>query len=363
MKFYTIVILTAFAILFFSSCNNQEKPTETPLRLVKYEEVGTSGNNKIRTYSGIAKAGDEIELSFRTSGIITTLNARVGTRVKKGELIAKLDNVQAELAFQQSVSALKSAESSLNTANSSLDRVKSLYEKGSSSLSDYEKAKNSYQTALDQYESAKRNKSIKQSQISYGIIKAPKSGVIAIRNSELNETISSGKVIAVLNAGNQINVMVGIPENVINETQIGMDTKIAFSAIKDQAFQGTIIEVSPIIDSNSATYPIKINITNPTTLVKPGMAANVIFNFSPSTPTTNNSLYVPLKAVGEDSNGNFVFLVESNNDKTGIITKRTIRIGELTSSGFIVKGGLISGDKIATAGLQTLLDGQKVRLQ
>ncbi|WP_282043614.1 efflux RND transporter periplasmic adaptor subunit [Winogradskyella flava] len=363
MKSYINRLLILGILIGFTSCKEKEEAKEEVLRPVKYEVVGTSDEQSIRTFSGIVKAGDEIELSFRSSGVITQLNAKLGQNVKKGEIIAKLDNVQANLAYEQAISALNSARSAMNTAKSSLDRTKSLYEKGSNSLSDYEQAKNSYQSALDQFESAKRNKSIQASQISYGIIKAPKNGIIAQKNSEVNETASAGQVIAVLNAGNDVNVLIGLPESVINKAKVGMETDLSFSAIENESFKGEVIEIAPIVEANSATYPVKIAIANPSEAVKPGMAANITFDFSTEKNVADKSLMIPVKAVGEDGNGNFVYIIETEDDKTGIVKKQTIEIGELSGTSFKVKSGLTAGDKIATAGLQTLLDGQKVRLQ
>ena len=362
MRLFKYGTIATAILCVLISCKEEEKKKAEVLRPVKYQVVGTSDAQKIRSFSGVARAGDEIELSFRSNGIITELNAAVGQKVKKGDLIAKLDNVQANLAYEQSVSALNSANSAMKTAKSAMDRVKSLYESGSQSLSDYEAAKNSYQSALDQYESARRNKSIQQSQISYGYIKAPKDGTIASKPGTLNANVSAGQVIAVLNAGQQINIMVGLPENVINKVTTGMEVAIALSSLGEN-FKGSVLEVSPVVDSNSSTYPVKIDIVTPTTAVKPGMAANVTFNFSTGNETNDDSLVVPVKAVGEDGNGNFVFIIETEDDQTGTAKKQTIEVGELTSDGFKIKSGLNGGEKIATAGLQTLLDGQKVRLQ
>ncbi|WP_299212343.1 efflux RND transporter periplasmic adaptor subunit [uncultured Aquimarina sp.] len=363
MKSIKHIVLMVFSLLMINACKEKEVIKEEVLRPVEYQVVGSSNAQKVRTFSGIAKAGDEIELSFRSTGIITTLDIKVGQKVTKGDLIAKLDNVQANLAYEQSVSALNSAKSAMNTAKSSLDRIKSLYEKGSNSLSDYESAKNSYQSALDQYESAKRNKSIQQSQISYGYIKAPKTGIIAAKNSQLNENVSAGQVIAILNAGDHTNIEVGLPENVINKVQLGMNPEISFSALGDKKFSGNVIEIAPIVGEGSASYPVKIDITDSTKEIKPGMTANVTFNFGNTQTSSDTALVIPVKAVGEDGEGNFVFLIESEDGTKGVAKKHRVEIGELTTDGFKIKSGLAEGQKIATAGLQTLLDGQKVKLQ
>lgn len=355
---YIFPFLCLFILI---SCGEEVVQQEEIIRPVRYELVGTSASAKIRTFSGTAKAGDEIELSFRSTGIITELKARVGKKVKKGELIARLDNVQANLAYEQSISALNTAKSAMNTSKSNLERIRSLYEKGSSSLSDYESAKNGYQSALDQYESAKRNKSIQQTQINYGYIYAPKDGVIASRNLDLNETAAAGQVIAILNAGDQTNIEVGLPESLINRVSLGMEADLKVAAIDDKTFTGHVIEVAPIADLNSASYKVKVGVDKTNSVIKPGMTASVTFNFQEDSKQSNQ-LIIPVKAVGEDGDGNYVFLIESSDGKTGIAKKQSIKIGRLTGDGFEVTEGLSKGHKVATAGLQSLLNGQKVKL-
>lgn len=362
MKLLKHLLLSLFIVSMFNSCGKKEEKKEEVLRPVKYQVVGTSDAQMIRTFNGTAKAGDEIDLNFRRSGIISKIKVGVGQSVKKGDLIAQLDNLEINLGYEKSVSALKAAESSMNTAKTDLDRIKALYEKQGVSLSDYQASKNAYQSALDQFESAKRNKSIQQTQINYGFIYAPSNGIIASTDGGENENISSGHIVAVLNAGNDINVEVGLPESVINKVHLGMEVEVTFSAL-DDGFIGSVIEASPIIDPNSSTYIVKVGITSPTSDIKPGMAANITFNFIKAGEANDNTLIIPLKAVGEDGNGNFVFVIESEDEKIGVVKKQTIELGELTNEGFKIKSGLSAGQKIATAGLQTLLDGQSVSLQ
>lgn len=361
IKNYSLIIILSLIALI--SCKEEKQANETVLRPVKYAVVGDVNANKIRTFSGTAKAGDAIDLSFRSGGVITKINSRKGFKVKQGDIIARLDNVEANLAYEQSISALKSAESSMNTSKSNLNRIKSLYEKGSNSLSDYEAAKNSYQTALDQYESAKRNKSIQATQLSYGIIKAPKDGLIADTDGGVGERVAAGHVFAILNAGKDLKIEVGLPENVVNRVVTDMKAKLEFSAIEGKIFDGTVTEVAPIINPESATYKTEIFIDKPVAEIKPGMATSVTFDFSETSNTSDTSLIIPVKAVGEDGKGRFVFIITNKGEGTGTVNKRHIELGELTTDGFKVKSGLVAGDKIATAGLQTLLDGQDVRLK
>ena len=347
--------------LLLIGCGAEEKKEETALRPVKYMEIGFLGKGESRTFSGTARTDKIINLSFRSSGIITQFDLKLGQVVKKGQLLAKLDNVQARLAYEQSITQLNSAASQVNTAKLSLNRVRTLYEKGSTSLSDFEAAKNSFRNAEESYKSAKRGVEIQQEQINYGYIYAPEDGTIASVTAEIDENVSPGQAVAVLNAGTDMEITLGIPESIINGVNVDMDVVVDFTSIEEDGFKGKVSEVAPAVDTNTSTYPVRVIVTNPSDAIKSGMAANVTFDFG-NNSVAETVLVVPAHAVGEDSNGRFVFLVEGEG-QTGKVKKQGVQLGNLTAQGFEVTSGLSSGQKIAVAGLQTLLDGQEVRLQ
>ncbi len=346
--------------LLFLSCGEEEKKEVKFVRPVKSHIVSFVGGEKVRTFSGTAQTEKIINLSFRNTGIITEFDIKLGQRVKKGQLLAKLDNVQSRLAYEQSVTQLNSAASQMNTAKLNLNRIRSLYEKGSTSLSDFEAAKNSFKTAEEGYRSAERGVDIQREQIRYGYIYAPEDGIIASISAEVDENVSPGQTVAVLNAGTEMEIQLGLPESVINRVNQDMQVKVGFSALPENEFNAKVTEVAPAVDANTATYPVKVMVTNPSDDIKSGMAANVTFDFSDHSPG-QQELVVPAHAVGEDSDGRFVFLIEESGEEAKVV-KHPISVGELTTEGFVVTSGLSSGQKIATAGLQTLLDGQEVKL-
>jgi len=362
MKRLRIISKVFLISLLAISCGGNDKIEKKIVRPVSYQEVGYLGGEKVRTFSGTSKTDEVVNLTFRNGGVITIFEMKLGQSVLKGQLLAKLDNVQSRLNYENAVSSLNSAASQMNTAKLGLDRVRSLYEKGSSSLSDFESAKNSFLTAKASYESAQRTVSIQKEQILYGYMYAPADGTIASINAEINENVSAGQNIAVLNVSGDMEIVLGLPESVINKVKTNMDVSVTFSSLSDKSFNGKVSEVAPSVDSNSSTYPVRVIITDPSDEIKSGMATNVTFDFGNGERSTN-VLTVPAKSVGEDAEGNFVFLIESTDGKIGIAKRQPVTIGGLTSEGFEIRNGLEAGQKIATAGLQTLLNGQEVRLQ
>lgn len=356
-----IVKLCIMSLAMVFSCAEEKKTVEKFVRPVKYQKVSYLGGGKIRTFSGAARTEKIINLSFRNTGIITQCDIKLGQQVKKGQLLAKLDNVQSRLSYEQSVTELNSAASQMNTAKLSLNRVRSLYEKGSSSLSDFEAAKNAFKTAKESHESAKRGVSIQQEQIRYGYLYAPEKGVIAAVKAETDENVSVGQAVATLNAGTDMEITLGIPESVINGVKKDMIVNVNFTSLPNKKFKAMVTEVSPAVDGNTSTYPVRVTVARPSKDIKSGMTANVTFDFGDH-KADNPVLVVPAQSVGEDSNGRFVFLLEKQGDITKV-KKQQVSIGNLTGEGFEITSGLQVEQKIATAGLQTLLDGQEVRLQ
>ncbi len=355
-------IVASVVALLASGCGEPAPEDVRALRPLRHEVVGYLGGGATRTFSGTAETGSVVNLSFRSGGVVTELNMRVGQAVSRDQLLGRLDNVAARLAFEQAVSSQNSAASQMNTARLALDRTRALYENGTAALSEYENARNSFRTAEASFESAERSVEIQEEQMRYGFIYAPESGIIATVLVELNENVSAGQGVGTLNAGSDIRIALGLPESVITRVEEGMEVDLTFTAIPSALFTGRVVEVSPSADANTSTYPVRVAVLGPSGQIRPGMAANVTFELGDSN-LPQSVVVVPANAVGEDGDGRFVFLVEGGESTVASVRKQHITIGRLTAEGFEILEGLEVGQTIATAGLQTLLDGQEVRLQ
>lgn len=360
-KSYVACLLLVSVAGLLAACSEvvEEEPIVRPVRTIL---VGTDSLETRRAYNGQAQTDRVIDLSFRSTGIITLFDIKLGQQVNKGDLLAELDNVAARLAYEQAVSARNSAKSDLDTRLSSLERVRSLYEKGSLSLSDYESAKNQYRNAQGSYRSAQRSVEIQQEQIRYGKIFAPESGVIAAVNKEIDENVAAGETVAILNAGTEMEIEVGLPESVINLVAPTDTVTVTFAAIAEKIFAGEITEVSPAIERSTATYPVRVRVLGSTDQIKSGMAATVNFDFNGDS-NSSSELRVPATAVGEDAQGRYVFVVNAEVGGQAMVTKQRVTIGALIKDSFEIVSGLQQGDRVITAGVHSVLDGQKVRVQ
>ena len=353
------IIFFLILIIFIGCGNKENSKKEVILKPVKYSVVKLTGGLQEKNFSGTSQSGSQAKLSFRANGLITKLNVKVGSRVKKGQLLAKLDSKDSQLGYENAKTNLINAEIQLKTAKSSLNRIKQLYLANNASLNDYEKAKSSFSTANSSFESAKKSLDLKASQLEYSKIISPTNGVVTAVNSEINEFINAGSPVVVISSQkDNIEINIGIPEAYISKVKNGKYVKVNFSSIPNKEFKGVITEVG-YSTAGFLTYPVTVKILNNSSEIRPGMPANVFFKFGNKNELSN--LTVNVKAVSEDAEGNFVYVI-SKDGKDYKVTKQKIEIGPLNNNGFIVLSGLKENDMVAIAGLRSLYNGRKVKL-
>lgn len=352
--------LAIFMVISLFSCSGEKKEEREIIRPVRYQHVFLSGGEQTRTFSGLSKAGTEAKLSFRVGGVVDAINVKVGGKVSKGKLIAAIDDSDARLIYEKAQAALRKAETQKDNAKSNLDRVKGLYENNNVSLSEYEGAKDKYASANSTYNTEKRNADLKKRELGYYKLYAPMDGVVVEAPVDRNEQVSPGQVVVTVSSENDIEVTVGMPEAFISRVKAGETVTVNFLSLPNKIFDGMISEVSFAAGSQSSTYPVIVKIEHPTSNIRPGMPANITFHFN--SEERQEQLVVPANAVGEDTEGNFVFIVTETDDGLATVHKRKVTVGQLTSVGFEIVSGLQDAEMVVTAGIAKLSDGMKVRL-
>jgi membrane fusion protein, multidrug efflux system len=363
MKLQSIIYISILGLLLFVLSCSEEKIEKTKVvRPVRYHQILLTGTEQNRTFSGTSKAGTEARLSFKVSGTLTQIRYKVGDHLKKGVLIAFVDDTDARLNYEKSLVALEKSRIQKETAQSSLTRVKGLYENNNVSLQDYETAKSNYAAARAAYNADKKNVVLQKRSLDYFKLYAPISGIVAAVNAEKNENIKPGQVIVVMNTGDDIEIIVGVPESFILKIKAGGNVTVKFASSPGKIFDGVISEVAYNISSTASTYPATIVLSSPTKDIRPGMSADVSFIPGDKTNKIPDKIITPVAAVGKDTKGNFVFVLNKDSNSTYRVEKRAITIGELLPEGFEVISGINENELIATAGLNSLMDDMKVRL-
>ncbi len=350
---------TAFAVLLVA-CGGDEPTTEV-LRPVRYVQVFATGGVLERTFSGAAHARVESRLSFRVAGAIQQIPVDVGDAVRIGQLIGELDPEDYRLQLQEAEAAVTRARAEARNAEANLVRIRELYESSNASRNDLDAALSASQTAAAQVQAAVNRRDGARLQLSYTRLSAPAPGRISSVDVEVNENVRVGQTVAVLTSASELEVEVAFPEVLISRVREGQRVTVTFDALPDSSFAAAVTEVGVTAGRLATTFPVTVRLERTVEGLRPGMAAEVAFRFEST--DRRKRVIVPLVAVGEDRNGRFVFVVQRVDSITGVVLRRPVTVGELTTDeGFEILEGLVDGELVVTAGISRIADSMRVSL-
>jgi membrane fusion protein, multidrug efflux system len=336
-------------------------PPPPPIRPVRTVEISESGGAVTRSFTGTARAGDEARLSFKVAGSVREVLVRVGDRVQPGAKIAELDPIDFQLQVQQLDATLAQANAVARNAKANYERVRGLYVEDNASKADLDSARSATDSAEANVASARKARALAAQQLGYTRLVAAREGAVVDVMVNAGENVAAGQPIAVLASGEQPEVVIGVPASLIGRVEEGLPATAAFTALDGGRYAATVTEVG-VATSTATAFPVTLRIDEVTSDIKPGMSAEVVIEFPPT--EAREHIRVPAVAVAEDRLGTHVWTVEPEpgTDGLGTVRRRPVELGELTREGVDVVDGLTVGDRVVTAGVSRIRDGQTVRL-
>ena len=352
-------LIAVAAVLAMLGCEDVQEEPEV-IRPVRYVVVEGSDAATQRTYSGVAKSGQESRLSFQVSGQVLSVPVNVGDTVQKGDTIARMDPADYALQLQNAQASAAQSRAQERNAKATYERTRALYENQNASKQDLDADRTAYESARAGLESANQTIRLRQRQLGYTHLKAPEPGTLATVDIEVNEYVQAGMLVATLLAGDQIEVSVSVPASIIRSIKKGAEALARFDSLDGRALKGTVTEVGVSSAAGATTFPVTVRLTEGQDQVRAGMTADVTFVLAAA---KNGPKYaLPTSAVGEDRDGRFVFKVEPGEVGLGVVHRKPVEVGQLLSNGIEINSGVEPGDLVVTAGVSRIYDGLEVRV-
>ena len=333
--------------LLLGGCGEKNfQPPKPPL--VKVQKINPSNVAQEEIYSGVVKGRYETKLSFQVGGKIISRNVQTGSTVRVGDILMTLDAKDIAEQSRSAEAQVASAQAQLKLAKVNLDRYNELFKSEAIAAAALDQYRTQYDAAKAAYDAAVAQAQQSRNALEYTTLTADADGVIAEVSAEVGQVVAAGQNVLTLVQTDELEVVVNIPENKISAVQIGRNVSINFWATSD-AVQGTVREISPVADSASRTFAVKISLPDVKN-IQLGMTANVSMReVSPS------EIILPLSAIYQTGDAAQVWLVDD-----GKVSLRKIEVTALDDNKVRVRG-LKSGDTVVVAGVQKLRDGQAVR--
>ncbi len=312
------------------------------------------------TTTSTVKSETEVTLSAQRTGRVVKLPLKEGDAVKAGELVARLDLTEEEV---QSESTLAQSKATFDEADKNFKRSQGLFDKGMISQQDLDAVRRVFEVAQSQYQAAVSDLGVRKD---YSVIRAPFTGVVSKKFTEVGELLMPGKQIVTIVNPARIYVLATIDEVDVGRLKLGMPVTITVDAFPGEKFAGAIRRISPIVSGGkleTRTADVWIYFDQKQPRIKPGMSADVEILVA----TLENVLSVPSQAVIEREGKKQVYVAEGSPLKPGskaVAKLRPINVGETNWSYTQVTGGLKPGDYVITTPEATgLKDGAKVKIE
>ncbi len=337
-----------------AACGKEEAKAPEP-RLVNVVRVNPgSGSNEI-AYSGDVRARYETNLGFRVAGKIVARNVEVGTVVRTGDVLARLDPEDQKLNAQSAQSQLAAAKSEYEQIKADLERYTDLYKKEFISQAEYDRRVSSLDVARARLEQARAQLSVTQNQTGYTALAADHGGVVTAIQAEVGQVVAAGQIVMKLARTDDKEVVISVPENRLSELNGSRDIAITLWANPGSKYRGRVREISPSADPVTRTYAAKISVLNPDAAMKLGMTANVYLKSA----QRSASALLPATALFQDNGKAAVWVVDPAGSTVKLVP---VEVGEYIEDKVAITSGLKQGDVVVRAGVHKLFDGEKVRV-
>ena len=349
-KFCLLIILAA---TIFSGCGH-DKVVEEKIPYVKAQKVTLANFNAENIYSGTVCGRYETNIAFQVSGKILSRNVEVGSRVRRGDLLFTIDSKDILQQVNQADSQVGAAAAQLKLAETNLKRYRQLFSEDAIPAAMLDQYQTNYDAALASYKNAQALSKQSHNALDYTNLYSNADGVISAINAEVGQIVSAGQTILTLVQTGELEVEINIPENKLSEIQIGTPCEISFWA-NNEKVAGVVREISPMADSVSKTYRVKISLQNLHEEINLGMTASAIFRAKNS---SLNTVILPLSAIYQTGENSQVWIVTAEN-KTAL---KNVIVQDFSNNEVLVSG-LNAGEVVITAGVHKLREGQEIRIK
>jgi RND family efflux transporter MFP subunit len=302
----------------------------------------------------------ESAIYSRTNGYLLRWNKDIGSKVKKGELLAEIDTPEVDQELSQAKAAQQQTEAQLQLAKSTAERWANLRKTDSVSQQEADQQASAYSQATANTAAAEANVRRLQQLESFKHVYSPISGVITRRNTDVGALITAGssgtgKELFDVAQVDPLRVFVSVPQTNAPSIRAGLPAYIELREYPGQKFSGKVVRTADSIDPATRTLLTEIDVPNPDGRLLPGSYAEVHF----AVPVQITRLSIPVNAVLFRPEGPRVAVVGSDHK----VHLKAISIGRDYGTKVEILGGLDPNDQIVVNPADSLEDGQQVNIK
>ena len=342
-----------FLLLALPACQKEEKAASQAIRPVRTVTVALQEGGENVSLTGEIQPRYQADLGFRVNGKILERPVDVGTQVKKGDLLARLDPQQYRQDFEVAKAEVAAALAEVTRSQAQEYRQRELLKNGNTTRVQYDQALKTFKTAQAQLDSAQARQVQASENLGYTELKADNDGVITTIGADPGQVVSAGQMVVRLAQPGEREGVFNIGEGVFKTRPKDPTVTVHLVSNPEIETAGKVRYVSPQADPATRTYTVRVSLPDAPPQMRLG--ANVVGTV---TLDQGQTVSIPGSALFQKDGKPAVWLVE----KDSTVQLKPITVQRYQGDSVVVGDGLAPGDVVVTAGVQKLLPGQKVAL-
>ena len=327
-----------------------------------------SQTNASLTASGYIVAQRKAAVASKGTGRLIWLGVVEGDKVKKGQVIGKLEDNDIRALLEQAKANFSLYQADLKDAENSFNRSKALLKTGSATRMEVDAAEARYLRVLASIQVAKANISSQEIAIENMLIRAPFDGTVLSKNADIGEIVSpmggsinSRAAIVSLADMSSLEVEADVSESNIEKIKINQECDIVLDAYPNKSYQGYVAKIIPTADRSKATVMVKVGFKNYDERVLPEMSAKVLFlSDKPKDEVKDEkpALILPMTSVTKRDGRDVVYLIKEEK-----AVEVPVTIGRKFNEYLEITSGISDGDKVIDKITDQIKNGIKVKVQ
>jgi RND family efflux transporter MFP subunit len=374
-------VIAAVAACWFWVAAGEGVPVQTAVaKAIGSSAAGIPGTASLLDASGYVVALRQANVSAKSIYKVDEVLVQEGQQVKRGEVIARLDDTNARAALEQAKAQVRQFEAALAAAKLAASDARPTFLRDQGQLAEglispetFDAVKVNYDAAQTAALVAEQNLAVAKTAVDINqrfeddtVIKAPFDGVVTVKNAQPGELVSpqfsGGGGIAKIVDMDSLEVDVDVSENFINRVRPKQGAAITLNAYPDWQIPAEVIAVIPTADRAKATVKVRIGFKQKDSRIVPEMGARVSFLDEAARPIAGapaaaGAVIVPTDAVQANGDTGVVFLVSGNR-----VQRHEVRLGARTEGGQTILSGILPGTILAIGDFTKLNDGSKIRV-
>jgi membrane fusion protein (multidrug efflux system) len=364
MKIIGDCLMFVLVILSLGGCGSNEsasveapsksQPSVLEERQVEVVEVLPRSISYTLTAVGSLKSPENVTISPKKAGIIDKILVKEGDRVKKGQVLVQLDDVDARLEVQRAEARLKEAEATVETDRTTIPRYLKLHKSQVIPQQTLDELMLKVKVDEAKLSLAKVELDLaKQNLVDHRLV-SPIDGMVNLKIASLGEHVNvapKDEVMTIVQM-DPLELEFYVPENWVEKIRLGTTVQFTVRAFSEKRFSAALQFVSPTADPSTRNVKMKAVVQNPNDRLKPGYFAEVTIQ----TGENPHALVIPESALFSQDGRFFTFVVQS-----GAAHRKEVETGHRFEGSIEILKGIQRGDQVVTTGHEQLSQGTKVK--